>query len=84
MGNKTFSQRLDCLEESLQRIENALVGDEDMGQDGLAKRVRDMEDLVDSHAKIVLNVKSRLLGALMASSIIGGLLNWLLGFSNHK
>jgi len=79
MPDKTISQRLSDLESSLARIEQALIGDEDLGQEGLAKRVHAVEELVESHAKIVLNVKARLLGALFASSVIGGFLNWLLG-----
>lgn len=61
------------LQSSVDRIEKAIIGDEDMGHRGLAQRVEHIEKRVDTHDKKLLQW-----GAAFAA--VGVFVSWLLKF----
>lgn len=79
MADNEISTRLEAIERSLNRIETSLSGDAAFGHVGLFHRVEQAERVISDHSNIVLSVKAKMLGALTASTFIGGFLNWLLG-----
>jgi hypothetical protein len=80
MQDTEISERLKAIERTLNRIETSLSGDEEFGHVGLFHRVAHAERVISDHSNLVLSVKAKMLGALTASTLIGGFLNWLLGF----
>ena len=80
MPETEISARLKAIEHALERIETSLSGDADFGHVGLFNRVERAERVISDHSNLVLSVKAKMLGALTASTLIGGFLNWLLGF----
>lgn len=79
MPESEIAARLQAIEHALSRIETSLSGDEEYGHIGLFHRVERAEQIITNHSNVVLSVKAKMLGALTASTVIGGFLNWLLG-----
>lgn len=66
-------ESFDKLQGSVDRIEKAIIGDEEMGHRGLAQRVEHIEKRVDGHDKKLLQW-----GAIF--SCIGVAVSWFLKF----
>ncbi|HWA27842.1 MAG TPA: hypothetical protein VG734_19460 [Lacunisphaera sp.] len=73
---KSPGKRLEDMENALQRIETALIGDSEMGNPGLVKRV----GAVEGKVKTIQNDRIKLIGAVTgASFVISIIATWFFG-----
>ena len=60
----------------LTRIEVAMMGDDELGQEGFIKRQGRYNVTVDEHDELILTWKSKMAGAFLAATGLGAAINW--------
>ena len=68
----------------LKRIELALMGDRELGQEGVIARQARYDKLTDEHAQLIVTWRAKMFGAFMAATGLGGFINWFFNLSGHK